>query len=279
MSILGPILILGIIGAVLGLLLGFSAKKFAVTEDARVSLVREVLPGANCGGCGFSGCDAYARAVVSGAPLNKCGPGGAACAAKIAAILGRAADASEPMVAWVACRGTSSVAVDWSGYMGIMDCRSASVIPGGGSKACQSGCLGFGTCVKACKFNALHLADGIAKVDDDACVGCRACVEACPRGLITMIPKNSLVRIACNNPNKGPAVKAVCSVGCIGCSICAKLSPDGAIAMDGNLPRVINAHSEGCAASVGKCPTGAIVGFGPNVPAPKPEKKKEATPA
>lgn len=272
MSLLMPALVLGLIGLALGLLLGVSSKKFHVPVDERVGQIREILPGANCGGCGFTGCDAYANAVVSGAPCDKCGPGGEACAKKIAELLGRAIETMEPLTAYVHCRGTATVAQDWSDYSGIPDCRSASVIPGGGQKACQSGCLGFGSCVNACKFDALHLTDGIAKVDEDKCVACKACIEACPKGLITLIPKNSLVKIGCNNPNKGPEVKQICSVGCIGCTICAKLAPEGAIEMAGNLPVVHKPKCDSCAASVNKCPTGALVGYGPNEKQPAAPK-------
>lgn len=279
MSLLMPVIILGLIGLALGLLLGVSNKVFYVPVDERVAKVRDVLPGANCGGCGFAGCDAYASAVVSGAPCDKCGPGGAACVEKIAAIMGIVAEKLEPMTAFVHCQGTAALAEDWGTYEGVLDCRSASIIPGGGQKACQAGCLGFGSCVKACAFDALQIIDGIAKVDEDKCVACKACIEACPKNLITLIPKGSLVKIACSNPDKGPEVKKICKVGCIGCTICAKLAPEGAITMQGNLPVVNDPKCEGCAASVGKCPTGALVGFGPNAkPAPSAGPAPDTSP-
>lgn len=262
MSIFMPALILGCIGMALGLMLGISAKKFHVPVDERVELVREVLPGANCGGCGFTGCDAYAQAVVSGAPCNKCGPGGAGCAAKIGEILGRVVEQLEPQVAFVHCGGKAGIAELWADYQGIHDCRSASIIPGASLKSCQSGCMGLGTCVRACKFDALHIVDGIALVDEDKCVACGACIDVCPKNLIRFIPQNSLVKIACSNPNKGPSVKKSCAVGCIGCSICAKLAPEEAIVMEGNLPAVKKPKCDGCAPSVAKCPTGALVGCG-----------------
>lgn len=275
MSILAPALVLSVVGLILGLILGVSAKKFAVPVDARVTQICEALPGANCGGCGFTGCNAYAQAIVNGAPITKCAPGGASCAAKIAEIMGCEAQSMERQVAWVACGGTDSVAIHRANYMGITDCRSASVTPGGGTKACQQGCLGFGTCVKVCNFGAISVRDGIAVVDEERCTACKACINACPRALISLIPKAQTVRVACNNPDKGPGIKVICTAGCIGCTICAKLSPDQAIVMDGNLPKIMNPLCEGCALSVTKCPTKALVGRGPCAPTPKVEKEKK----
>ena len=129
------------------------------------------------------------------------------------------------MVAFVRCKGTSDVAREKYNYVGILDCNQASVAPGGGSKACEFGCLGLGSCVKACEFGALSIINGVASIDEEKCVACGACISACPKTLIHLVPKKSKVRIDCNNKNKGKEVMDACDVGCIGCGICMKNCP------------------------------------------------------
>ena len=211
-GILYPTLVMGGLGVIFGALLAFASEKFYVAVDERQSKIREILPGANCGGCGYPGCDGYAEACVSGAAQpNKCAAGGPDVAAKIAEILGVAAEASEPMVAFVKCHGTYDKTVKDCVYMGFDDCRSAAVVPGKGPASCTYGCLGFGTCVKVCQFDAIHVKDGVAVVDREKCVGCGSCAAECPRGVIALVPKKSKVQVGCSNPLKGPFVKKVCS--------------------------------------------------------------------
>lgn len=259
-EILNPIVSLGGLGLTFGILLGYASKKFAVEVDERVAQVRECLPGANCGGCGYAGCDAYAQAVVDGsAPANLCTPGGAVAAEKIGEVLGISVDAAEPMTAFVKCRGTCSNAKEKYQYYGVMDCRQAVVAPGGGSKACDFGCLGLGSCVTACKFDSIQIKDGIAVVNENTCTGCNACVQICPKNVIELVPASKGVRIACNSKEKGKTVKDNCSVGCIGCTICAKNCPENAIAMVNDLPVIDFNKCTQCKVCVAKCPTKAIV--------------------
>ena len=175
MNIVSAVLVLFIMGVVFALLLGIAAKVFAVEVDERVPLVRECLPGANCGGCGYAGCDAMAAAIVEGtAPVNGCPVGGAACAAKIAEVLGVEAEAAAPKVAHVHCNGGCN-AIDKAKYEGLQDC-SAAMRVAGGPKECAFGCMGLGSCVKECAFDAIHIVDGKALVDPEKCVACGKCV-------------------------------------------------------------------------------------------------------
>lgn len=259
-EILFPVVSLGGLGLTFGVLLGYASKKFAVEVDERVSQVRECLPGANCGGCGFAGCDAYAQAVVDGtAPANKCTPGGAAAAEKIGSVLGISVDAAEPKAAFVKCKGTCDSAKEKYKYYGVQDCRQAVVAPGGGSKACDFGCLGLGSCVTACQFDSIQIKDGIAVINENTCTGCSACVQVCPKSVIELVPVSKRVRIACNSNEKGKTVKDNCAKGCIGCTICAKNCPENAIAMVNDLPVIDFDKCTQCKTCVAKCPTKAIV--------------------
>src|SRR3712207_46675 len=199
-DILYPVLSLGGLGLLFGLILGYASKKFAVPVDPKVPLVRDCLPGANCGGCGFAGCDAYAEAVASGAaPTNCCPIGGAEAAAKIASVMGVEAESSEPKVAYVKCQGTCENAKNKYSYYGIKDCREAMNVPGAGDKSCSFGCLGYGSCVSACKFDAIEIVDGIAKVNKDKCVACGACVSTCPKGVIDLRSEERRVGKECRS--------------------------------------------------------------------------------
>lgn len=275
-DILFPILALGGLALLFGLVLGYSSKKFAVKVDPKIPQVRECLPGANCGGCGFAGCDAYAEAVVSsGAEPNCCPIGGADAAKQIAGIMGLEAGETEPKVAYVKCQGTCDKAKNKYEYHGLMDCKEASNVPGAGAKACEFGCLGLGSCVSACNFNALSIVDGVAKVNKDNCVACGACVKACPKGIIDLVPKKQLVFVSCNSKNRGLEVKNVCSVGCIGCGICAKSCPKEAIKIVNNLPVIDYSLCVNCGICAQKCPTKAILNFRKK-PQPKVQPKVEA---
>ncbi|OFI05826.1 electron transport complex subunit RsxB [Clostridium acetireducens DSM 10703] len=254
-----PILSLGCMGLAIGMLLGYASKKFAVEVDERVPKVREALPGANCGGCGFAGCDAYAQAVVEGAaPPNCCAVGGAAAVEKIAEVMGLEVDESEPKKAFVKCNGTCNNAKDKNIYAGLQDCRDAALIPGGGAKACSFGCLGLGSCVKACQFGAIEIKDGIANIDEDKCVGCGACANTCPKNVIELVPVSKRVRVQCNSHDKGIEVKNNCSAGCLGCGLCAKVCPKEAIVMENNLAKVDYEKCVQCGLCTQKCPTKAI---------------------
>lgn len=258
-SIVFPMCVMGFLGVVFGCLLAFASEKFAVQVDPHVSAIRAVLPGANCGGCGFPGCDGYAAACAEGrAPLNKCAAGGKPVAEKIAGIMGVTAQSAEPQVAFVRCQGTPDKSPKDCVYLGTVDCQSATVVPGRGSSACGYGCLGFGTCVKACNFDAIHVVNGVAKVDRDKCVGCASCSAACPRGIIAMVPKAKKVHVACSNPMSGVFVRKVCKTGCIGCQMCVKVCPKQAISMKGALAVIDSSKCVSCGLCAAKCPAHAI---------------------
>lgn len=255
-----PLLLMGIMGGVFGVLLAIASVIFKVHQDERIGLIRAVLPGANCGGCGYPGCDGYASGVVNdGAPVNKCSVGGAKVAEKIAAIMGVDAGESVPMRAFVKCKGTCTASPRQLIYDGIKDCRSAATIPGGSPNACPFGCIGLGTCVSVCNFGALSMGDdGLPKVDSDKCVACGACVAACPKGIFTLIPKAADVVVACNSHWKGPMVKSVCSAGCIGCTLCTKLCPVQAITMVNDLAVIDQTKCIKCGKCAEKCPAKCI---------------------
>lgn len=216
--------ILAIMGAVFGAILAFAAKVFAVEKDPREEAISECLPGANCGGCGFPGCAGYAAAVVAGtAPVNACAAGGEAVAAQIGEIMGVAAGETVKQIAAVRCTGCGADHTKYN-YQGVNDCLAASRLPGGGPLGCDFGCLGMGTCEKVCPFDAIHVSNGVAVVDEEKCKACSKCVDACPRHLIALEPYKTKkhVAIPCSSKAKGPVVTKVCSNGCSGCSLCAK---------------------------------------------------------
>ena len=263
MNITGIIIaaiIVGATGIIIGVLLGVASEKFKVEVDEKEILVREELPGNNCGGCGFPGCDGLAKAIAEGtAPVDACPGGGAPCAEKIAAIMGVEAGSSEKMVAFVKCKGTCDKAKSQYNYFGIKDCKMAAVVPGSGDKACSFGCMGFGSCVTACQFDAIHVVDGIAVVDKEKCVACGKCVDACPQHLVELVPYKAEHLVQCNSHEKGPAVKAKCDNGCIGCTLCIKQCEDDAIHMDNNLAVIDYEKCTNCGKCAAKCPVKVIV--------------------
>ncbi|MBN1478649.1 Fe-S cluster domain-containing protein [candidate division KSB1 bacterium] len=268
---LSSILTLGGLGLLFGAGLAYAAKKFAVYVDPKVEQIIEALPGANCGACGKPGCSAYAEAVVKGeTPPNMCSPGGADVTEKIARILGVKAEATEPKVAVVQCQGGRAEAVEKYAYEGVQDCSAAELI-GGGSKACSYGCLGLGSCVKACPFDAMYMSDnGLPVVFEEKCTACNICVTTCPRGIMALIPRSQKVYLACVSQDKAKAVKSVCTVGCFACKICVmpKVTPDGSIEMNENLPVIKNIHSDNLYTAYDKCPSKSYV---IRIPRPEPE--------
>jgi Na+-translocating ferredoxin:NAD+ oxidoreductase RNF subunit RnfB len=260
---------MGALGLAFGALLAFASIKFFARTDERVSLIRGILPGANCGGCGRPGCDGYADGVVNGGvAMNLCAAGGPATARKIAEIMGATdeLEAAAPLRAVLRCAGSPRSSVRNAIYDGVQDCRSAAVLPGFSPNACPFGCMGLGTCVEVCLFGALSIADGLAVVDLEKCVGCGACVSVCPKSVLNLTPMpaglTAAARVACNSRWKGPDVKKVCSVGCVGCSICVRLCPEKAIAVEDNLAEVDAAKCTGCGTCAAKCPVGAIICVG-----------------
>jgi Na+-translocating ferredoxin:NAD+ oxidoreductase subunit B len=258
-ELIAPVLTLGGMGLVFGAGLAYASKKFAVEVDPRIARIREIVPGANCGGCGYPGCDAFAVAVVEGrAQAQGCPVGGAACASNIAEIMGMEVDSAEPKVAKVICNGGKDKCKDKYEYHGIQDCTAANNLAGG-DKGCKFGCLGLGTCVRACAFDAIKIENGIAKIIPEKCTGCGMCVKSCPKDVIIMAPVSKEVHVLCNSNDKGKDVKANCQVGCIGCQICVKNCPFDAFTFENNLAKIDYDKCTQCMVCVQKCPTKAIV--------------------
>lgn len=280
-SILYPVVSIGGMGLVLGAGLGIAGEVFAVEEDPKLGEIMNVLPGANCGGCGFPGCGGLASAIVEGkAPVNGCPVGGAKCAEAIAAIMGVEAGDAEPMVASVRCNGTCTNAKSKYEYLGISDCNMAAQLVAGGSKGCSYGCLGLGSCVKACAFDAMHIIDGVAVVDKEKCVACGKCVTACPKKLVEMVPAKAKVKVLCSSKDAGKVVMANCSVGCIGCKICEKNCPFDAIHVENNIAVIDYTKCKNCGICANKCPKKVITGAKPVAPkAEAAAPKAETAPA
>lgn len=258
MDIITATLVVGMTGLVIGVALVFAGKKFFVETDEREEKIRECLPGNNCGACGYAGCDAVAAAIVKGeAAVNACPVNNADNAAKIAGIMGVEASASVRQVAFVKCSGDCEHTSKKNNYIGIRDCRAA-VLSGISTGSCDYGCLGFGSCVQACTYGAMHVRDGIAVVDTDVCTGCGACAKACPKSLIELVPAEGKAAVRCSNPEKGAEVKKVCSAGCIGCKICVKQCGNEAISVDGFLAYVDYDKCTGCGKCAAKCPAKVI---------------------
>ena len=277
--ILTAVLVLGAIGVIFAIVLYFVAQKFKVIEDPLIDEIAEVLPGANCGGCGMAGCRAMAEAFVK--------------PQKVAALLGCTPEATEPQVAVVRCNGTCANATAKNNYDGLQDCAFANSVYAGES-GCMFGCLGLGNCAKACQFDALSMdpETGLPVVDEEKCTACGACAKACPRGIIELRnkgPKNRRVYVACRNKEKGALARKSCTAACIGCGKCEKTCPFGAIKVENNLAYIDFNLCKMCRKCVAECPTGAIhaVNFPPLPPkkevpaaaaAPKVESAPTATP-
>lgn len=259
MPILIPILILLGIGAVCAVLLTVSSIYFAVKEDETVLAVRDALPGANCGACGYNGCDAYAKALASGEGVatNLCVPGGDATARNIATILGVEAEEVVEMVAYVACNGTCGATSKKYDYCGPKNCVSAH-LSYKGDKTCSDACLGYGDCAAVCPQNAIKVEDGVAVIDPRKCIGCGICVRKCPKGVISLIKDTTRVVVECSNHDKGAVTRKVCTNGCIACMKCEKTCPVGAIKVKDNLAVIDYSICTNCGACVGVCPIHCI---------------------
>ena len=282
--ILIALLVLGITGLVAALLLYLIAQKFKVEEDPRIDLVQEVLPGANCGGCGFAGCRALAEACVKATSLDGllCPVGGAPTMEKVGAILGMEAVAADPKVAVVRCNGVCEARPRTSEYDGVRSCRIEHSLYVG-ETACPFGCLGCGDCVAACQFGALSMdpKTGLPVVDEEKCTACGKCVKACPRNIIELRkkgPKGRRVVVECVNKDKGAAARKACLNACIGCAKCQKECSFDAIVVENNVAYIDPEKCRLCRKCEAVCPTGAIHAV--NFP-PRPAKPAEApnTPA
>jgi Na+-translocating ferredoxin:NAD+ oxidoreductase RNF subunit RnfB len=252
---------LGGLGILFGIVLGFVGKKFAVKVDERVQAVRNAVAGANCGACGYAGCDAYAEAVVRGeADPNGCTPGGSKTAKEIAAIMGVDAKDAEPMVARVRCQGTCENVSPRYDYSGIQSCRAASSMSGG-PNACEFGCVGLGDCVARCPFDAIELVDGVAVINEDKCTGCGVCVETCPRSIINLLPRDQTVVVMCRNKAIGRIARLQCKTACVGCKRCEKQCPSDSIHVIDGVAIIDETTCTRCGACIQVCPMHCIVNF------------------
>jgi Na+-translocating ferredoxin:NAD+ oxidoreductase RNF subunit RnfB len=265
LTIVYTIVTLSAIGTLAAIILYFVAQKFKVYEDPRIDEVESALPGANCGGCGYTGCHAFAEACVSKNDLSDlfCPVGGNDCMAGVANILGLEAVAQTPRVAVVRCNGTCEHRPKTNRFDGVASCAVASSLYSGDT-ACQYGCLGMGDCVAACDFDAIHmnLQTGLPEVDDNKCVACGACVEACPKSLIELrkkAPKGRKIYVSCRNTDRGGIARKACTVACIGCGKCQKECNFGAITIENNLAFIDSDKCKLCRKCVAVCPTNAII--------------------
>jgi len=259
------LIVLAVLGVVFGIALAIVAARFVVKVDPKVEQVRETLPGANCGACGFAGCMGYAENVVGNpdVAVSLCAPGKSPVAEKIAVITGKKAEKVDPKIARVFCQGGTSLSQRKFIYTGVQDC-SAAVLAAGGDKSCEYGCLGYGTCMRACPFGAITMsADNLPVIHPDKCTACGKCVAACPKQVIELALASKAVVISCHSRDKGIDVKKKCQVGCIACGICVRTCPVNAIAIDNNLARIDHSKCIVCGLCVKKCPTSAIKDYIP----------------
>ena len=259
MNIVIPVALVAVVGLLASCMLSYASKVFAVQEDQLFLDLRAELPGANCGGCGYAGCDDYAHAMAEGGdtPCTKCSVGGPAVAKKLASLLGQDAGSMEKKMAFVMCNGTTDNASKLYEYEDIDSCKAAKQLFGG-SKTCPYGCIGLGDCVQACEFDAIRIIDGVAVVGRDYCTSCGACAKACPQKLIKIIPESAKVQVRCHNEQKGADARKGCNVACIGSGQCARVCPKGAITVENNLSKIDPEKCIKCGLCAAKCPTGAI---------------------
>ena len=262
--VIWTIAVIALLGLVLALVLYIVADRFKVEEDPRIDEVEKVMPGANCGGCGFAGCRAFADAAVKAPNLdnNYCPVGGNDVMKKVAAILGYEVKEKAPMVAVVRCNGSCEARPRINEYGGYASCRVKAALYAGDT-ACAFGCLGCGDCVAACAFGAISMdpATGLPVVDEGKCTACGACAKACPKSIIEIRPKGPRgmrLYVSCLNRDKGPAAKKACASACIGCGICAKTCTHGAITVENNVAYIDPAKCKLCRECEAVCPTGAI---------------------
>lgn len=257
-DVLTALAVVASVGLVLSILLALVIRTFGVKEDENTKRIREILPGINCGACGFKGCSDYAEAISNGtAKPNLCIPGASAVTEEISEILGIEVEKPKDMVAFVHCNGTCDAAPDSAVYEGISSCKARTMIYGG-PKACSYGCFGCGDCAEVCVSRAICIKDGIATVNTSRCVGCGMCARECPRKIISMVPQGAAVAVYCSSKDKGADARKACQNACIGCKKCEKVCPDNAITVIDNCAVVDYTKCTGCGLCTESCPTGCL---------------------
>ena len=257
-NVLIAILVVFVTGLIAAIILALASHYMSVPENEKVKAVRECLPGANCGACGFTGCDGYAEAVASGrAASNLCIPGGSNVASAIADITGVAAEAITPPVAFVHCNGADDAAVKSAEYDGLKSC-AAMCLTCGGDSACKYRCLGCGDCASVCPVDAICLQDGIARINREVCIGCGACAKACPKHIISLIPRSASIAVACSSHDNGAQTRTNCKNGCLGCKKCEKSCPAAAITVVNNCAVIDYEKCTSCGTCREVCPVGCI---------------------
>lgn len=250
------------VGLILAALLSIAEKAFHVVIDERVEKVRECLGGNNCGACGYAGCDALAKAIVSGeAGVNSCPPAGQSGADSIASIMGVDSGEYVRKVAFVSCSGTCDKRHSVYNYFGSKSCRSVKSGLGRGEMSCQYGCIGFGDCANVCDQRAIRIVDGKSVVDAGECIACGKCIKVCPQNLIEFVPYESKYRVQCKSKDKGKNVKVNCSAGCIGCGSCERNCPKDAVTVTENVAHIDYDKCIGCGICASKCPSNVIIKF------------------
>ena len=250
--------VLGLIGLVFGVILTIADKKLKVETDPRIAKVRELVGGANCGACGFAGCDAFAEAVVEGKVKPNACP--AAKAAAIGEVLCLSVEVGEKKVARVICQGHNGVVTQRYEYDGYKSCATAAGVAGG-PKECRYACIGLGDCMKVCPFGAISMENGIAKIDENKCVACGNCVDKCPRSAIRIIPADTKVIVLCRNADTGRVARAACMKACIACQRCVKTCKYGAITVENGCARIDPEKCTRCGECAKVCPCGCIVDY------------------
>ncbi len=259
MTIIYAVAVLAVIGAVCAVALLLASKYMSEPEDENHHAIRDVLPGANCGACGYAGCDGYAAALAKGeeTKTNLCVPGGNTAAQAISAVLGVEASNVVEKVAFVRCMGDCVLAKQKYHYTGVESCRAARLLYGG-KWACRVGCLGYGDCAAACPNEAISISNGIAKVDTKKCTGCGLCASICPGGIIAVFPDVKRVLVTCSNTEKGAVARQNCQNACIGCKKCERACPHGAVYVENNLAHIDYDKCENCLECAKACPVGCI---------------------
>ena len=255
LTVLFSVVVLGLLALLFGAGLSYAEKVFYVEQDERAEKIRALLPGANCGGCSFIGCDDFAKAVAEGrASVSACAALGDAAQTEIAAVMNIKKTAANKKIAVVQCGGCDKNSKFLYKYEGQKSCLAASQLSYGGAKLCRFGCIGEGSCAAVCRFGAITVENSLAFVDKTKCVGCGVCVSACPKKIIALIPADQPVYVACSSTDDGKTVTAACEVGCISCGICKKACAPNAVTINERLAKISADKCADCGECVKKCP-------------------------